>query len=115
MGNPSLRSTMTTAERGREFWRGVLLAGGFTPLPRWTKEPVPGIGDAVSVQIRHRTAAVAGTILRIGGDEIELALDEPATAIAPGQSLVVYDGDRVLGGGVIERQAGLRMPLPLAS
>ena len=45
MGNPSLRSTVTTAERGREFWRGVLLAGGFTPLPRWTLKPVPGVGE----------------------------------------------------------------------
>src|SRR3989442_3210288 len=39
------RDTVTTAERGREFWRGVLLAGGFAALPRWTLEPVPGIGE----------------------------------------------------------------------
>src|SRR6266545_7694196 len=39
------RDTVTTAERGREFWRGVLLAGGFTALPRWTLEPVPGVGE----------------------------------------------------------------------
>src|SRR5438445_2815380 len=47
MSNISLhdRDTVTTAERGREFWRGVLLAGGFTALPRWTLEPVPGIGE----------------------------------------------------------------------
>src|SRR5436309_74692 len=44
MGNLSLRSTVTTAERGREFWRGVLLAGGFAALPRWTLDPVPGVG-----------------------------------------------------------------------
>src|SRR5437879_672508 len=37
--------TVTTAERGREFWRGVLLAGGFTVLPRWTLDPVPGVGE----------------------------------------------------------------------
>src|SRR5437867_4663698 len=37
--------TVTTAERGREFWRGVLLAGGFTVLPRWTLDPVPGAGE----------------------------------------------------------------------
>src|SRR5438132_9916572 len=37
--------TVTTAERGREFWRGVLLAGGFTVLPLWTLEPVPGVGE----------------------------------------------------------------------
>src|SRR5205807_2972955 len=35
----------TTAEHGREFWRGVLLAGGFIALPRWTLEPVPSIGE----------------------------------------------------------------------
>src|SRR5712691_1812128 len=39
------RDTVTTAERDRAFWRGVLLAGGFTALPRWTLEPVPGIGE----------------------------------------------------------------------
>jgi tRNA-uridine 2-sulfurtransferase len=43
-------------------------------------------------------------------DEIELALDEPIAAIAPGQSLVLYDGERVLGGGVIE---AARAQLPI--
>jgi len=47
MGNISLRDrdTVTAAERGREFWRGVLLAGGFTAVPRWTLDPVPGIAE----------------------------------------------------------------------
>src|SRR2546427_8468419 len=47
MRNIRLRDgdTVTPAERGREFWRGVLLAGGFTALPRWTREPVPGVGE----------------------------------------------------------------------
>src|SRR6266705_5505481 len=45
MGNLSLRSTLTPAERGREFWRSVLLAGGFTALPRWTLDPVAGVGE----------------------------------------------------------------------
>src|SRR5881296_1428221 len=39
------RDIVTTAERGREFWRGVLLGGGFTALPRWTLQPVPGVGE----------------------------------------------------------------------
>src|SRR5437879_7944741 len=47
MGNISLRDpdTVTTAERSREFWRGVLLAGGFTAVPRWTLDPVAGVGE----------------------------------------------------------------------
>jgi len=51
--------------------------------------------------------------VRLDDDEIELALDEPVSAITPGQSLVMYDGDRVLGGGLIERGHGLRAPLPV--
>jgi tRNA-specific 2-thiouridylase len=63
----------------------------------------PALGTELSVQIRHRSRATAGVLVRREGDEVELALDEPATAISPGQSVVLYDGERVLGGGVIER------------
>jgi len=45
MSNISQHDTVTTAERSREFWRGVLLAGGFTAVPRWTTNPVPGVGE----------------------------------------------------------------------
>src|SRR5213594_4082404 len=47
MSNISLRDpdTVTAAESGREFWRGVLLAGGFIALPRWTLDPVIGVGE----------------------------------------------------------------------
>src|SRR6266702_4610403 len=45
MSSISLRDTAIAAERGREFWRGVLLAGGFTALPRWTLDPVSGVGE----------------------------------------------------------------------
>jgi len=63
----------------------------------------PALGTEVSVQIRHRSRPAAGVLVRRDGDEVELALDEPVSAISPGQSMVLYDGDRVLGGGVIER------------
>jgi amino acid adenylation domain-containing protein len=36
---------LATAERSREFWRGLLLAGGSTALPRWTLDPVPGFAE----------------------------------------------------------------------
>src|SRR6058998_1408532 len=45
MSSISPHETVTTAERGREFWRATLLAGAFTALPRWTREPVPGVGE----------------------------------------------------------------------
>src|SRR6266581_4772359 len=47
MSNIALRDgdVVTPADRGREFWRGVLLAGGSTVLPRWTLNPVPGVHE----------------------------------------------------------------------
>jgi tRNA-specific 2-thiouridylase len=73
----------------------------------------PPVGAQVEIQIRHHSPAAKAEIVRVDGDEIELALDEPVSAIAPGQSLVVYDGERVLGGGLIERASGQRTPLPV--
>ena len=73
----------------------------------------PTVGAHVEVQVRHRAAPAAAEILRVDAREVELALDEPIAAITPGQSLVVYDGERVLGGGIIESAvASSRVPTP---
>ena len=63
----------------------------------------PEAGAEVSVRIRHRAALARGELIRTENGEIEIALDEPVSAITPGQSIVLYSGDRVLGGGFIER------------
>src|SRR5262245_22082082 len=54
------RGTALAAGPEREFWRGVLLAGGSTALPRWTLNPVPGVG-AHELRIPDQlTAALRG-------------------------------------------------------
>lgn len=63
----------------------------------------PAVGAEVQVQVRNRARPVGATVVRVDAREVEVALDEPVTAIAPGQSLAVYSGDVVLGGGVITR------------
>ena len=79
----------------------------------WLVDPLP-LGSRLQLQVRHRARATPGEIVRIDGDEIELALDEPVTAITPGQSLVLYDGDRVIGGAFIDRGgAAARTTLPV--
>ncbi len=93
--------------------RHALLGRGLVAREiNWLVDP-PAIGAHVSVRVRHRAALAAAEIVRMEGDEIELALDEAVAAITPGQSLVMYDGDRVLGGGFIERAGRERPSLPV--
>jgi tRNA-specific 2-thiouridylase len=41
--------------------------------------------------------------VRVEGDGFVLELDEPAFGVAPGQAAVLYDGDTVVGAGLIAR------------
>ncbi len=55
----------------------------------------------VQARIRYNQKAFPATITEAGGDTFRLKFDEPQRAVSPGQSAVLYDGDRVLGGGII--------------
>lgn len=68
----------------------------------WLVDPAD-VPEHVSVQIRYNGSPRPGTI-RLDSDDPErfgIVFDEPELAVAPGQAAVVYDGDRVLGGGWI--------------
>jgi tRNA-uridine 2-sulfurtransferase len=71
----------------------------------WLGDPLAaGAGREVTAKLRSAQAPVPAT-LRAGAErgEAELVLAGPAGAIAPGQAAVLYDGERVLGGGWIRR------------
>jgi tRNA-specific 2-thiouridylase len=59
----------------------------------------------VEAQLRYRGAPVAARVAR-GPSGFALELSEPVDAVAPGQVAVLYDGDVVVGAGVIERTTG---------
>ncbi|MFQ5735818.1 MAG: tRNA 2-thiouridine(34) synthase MnmA [Thermodesulfobacteriota bacterium] len=59
--------------------------------------------DGVSVKIRYRHPGVASSI-RVGADgRASVVFSKPQKAVTPGQAVVLYRGDEVLGGGWIER------------
>jgi tRNA-specific 2-thiouridylase len=68
----------------------------------WLDSAPPAAGDRVQVQLRYRAQPVAASVEGLDGD-LRLALDVPAPAITPGQSAVVFDDDRLRGGGRIVR------------
>ena len=61
---------------------------------------------AVAAKLRSMQLPVGARFYPSGNKETaELVLDAPAGAVAPGQAAVLYDGERLLGGGWIRRSA----------
>lgn len=54
------------------------------------------------VKIRYKDPGSEAVIEQTGEDEIYIRFNEPKKAITPGQSAVFYDGDDVIGGGIIQ-------------
>ncbi|AFY70086.1 tRNA (5-methylaminomethyl-2-thiouridylate)-methyltransferase [Thalassoporum mexicanum PCC 7367] len=54
------------------------------------------------VQIRYRSTPAMATVMPLAGDRARIIFDEPQFSITPGQAAVWYDGDLLLGGGLIE-------------
>jgi tRNA-specific 2-thiouridylase len=56
----------------------------------------------IAAQIRHRHQAAPATVRALGDARAEVEFDAPQLAISPGQAVVFYDGDAVVGGGWID-------------
>lgn len=56
----------------------------------------------VTAKIRYGQNETPATVEQIGEGRIHVEFDTPQRAIAKGQSVVLYDGDTVVGGGIIE-------------
>jgi tRNA-specific 2-thiouridylase len=59
---------------------------------------------AVEAKIRHNHQPATATVRIIEPGTAEVVFSEPQRAVTPGQSVVWYQGDCVVGGGVIERE-----------
>ena len=66
--------------------------------------PDIAVGDSFccTAKIRYNHAPQPGRATRVGPDELSITFDEPQSAITPGQAVVMYDGDEVVGGGWID-------------
>ena len=69
----------------------------------WVSVPPPRQPLRAQAKIRSRHDAAQATLMPEQGDVVRVEFDEPQSAITPGQAVVFYDEDLVLGGGWIER------------
>jgi tRNA-specific 2-thiouridylase len=54
-------------------------------------------------KIRYRDAGTPSLLFQQNSNEVEVRFLEEAKGVAPGQSAVFYEGDDVIGGGIIQR------------
>jgi tRNA-specific 2-thiouridylase len=81
-----------------DLLRGGLLAEDL----RWVSGRAPAEGTAVEVKVRYRAPSVTA-VVSVRGECASVRFREPQRAITPGQAAVFYDGERVLGGGIIAK------------
>lgn len=82
----------------------LLAPGLLADQANWLVDPAE-LPERVSVQIRYNGRPYAAAIELSAEDStrFEVRFVQPQAAVAPGQAAVVYQGDRVLGGGWIQR------------
>jgi len=78
----------------------VLRSGLTASRVVWQQDVEPSF-DA-TVQIRYNHGGAPGRVVLNTNQSFHVQFDEPQAAITPGQAAVVYDGDRLLGGGWID-------------
>jgi len=72
--------------------------------PHWVAEP-PSEDEALTARIRYHGAPVGAQLRERSEDGFVVDLARPVRAAAPGQAIVLYRGDEVVGGGTIEGRA----------
>ena len=68
----------------------------------WLVNDVPTHFECL-VQIRYQHTAARAQVVRLTDDQVQVRFEDSQFGVAPGQALVLYDGDRVLAGGWIRQ------------
>ena len=72
--------------------------------PGWIGAPPPKLrtGAPLAAKVRYRQPDQACTVVERDDGNLDVKFDVPQRAVAPGQFVVFYDGDRCLGGATID-------------
>lgn len=74
----------------------------------WVSIAEPASPQRASVKIRYRHDEGVGSVTALPNHRVRITFDTPQRAITPGQAVVFYDGDDVLGGGWISKDGRSR-------
>ncbi|MDO4178825.1 MAG: tRNA 2-thiouridine(34) synthase MnmA [Phascolarctobacterium sp.] len=83
--------------KSKDLFARELIAEDFN----WISGVAPSEELHCQAKIRYRHQEQAAVVRVLSDGRVQVVFDEPQRAITPGQAVVLYDGDIVLGGGVI--------------
>jgi tRNA-specific 2-thiouridylase len=69
----------------------------------WVSITPPSSAIEARVKIRYQHPGADAAVHPAGPTSVEVEFASAQRALTPGQSAVFYDGERVLGGGLVER------------
>lgn len=83
----------------------LLLSEGLRSGPiHWVAGNPPALPARLTAKTRYRQPDQACTLENAGDGSVRVHFEHPQRAVTPGQSVVFYDGETCLGGGVIEER-----------
>lgn len=89
-------NTVTLGEEGSQY-RSSLFAEELNFIPF---EKLPG-EIQVMAKVRYQAKPAKAALIPVGTDRVRVEFYEPQRSVTPGQAVVFYDGDLVVGGGTI--------------
>ena len=99
----------TSTQAGRGFWRDVLEAGAFTPIPRWTNDPLQGVAE-------YELPIPGDVVAQLRGlsDELTVPLSSVLLA-AHAKVLAALCGEREVESGYVAMEGGPPLPCRLTT
>ncbi len=93
------RNTVVVGTKEQTYGRELIA----TDL-NWIMHPTPKESITVKARIRYRHPEAEATTTPLNNNDVYVKFAEPQMAITPGQAIVFYNGDVVIGGGIIKKK-----------
>lgn len=98
LGKDLKRNFLMVTKNEKDLYKKELLARNVN----WILGKKPKLPLKVKVKIRYRSDLISAIIYKLKTTSYKLLFDRPQRAITPGQSVVFYQGEELLGGGIIQ-------------
>ena len=95
-GKDMAKNTVTVGPESSLYTRELV-----ADAVNWLSISEPAGPIPVAAKTRYRQKEQPATLYPLPGERVRLVFDAPQRAVTPGQAVVFYDGDTVLGGGTI--------------